>query len=55
MNDAENETIDKSLKILLTPDGRGVKKKAQVLKELVCCINPNLTREAIEEYIKGKP
>lgn len=50
-----NKRLEEYLEILLTPDGRGRKKKAVALRELCDCGNPNYTRDAIEEFLKKNP
>lgn len=43
--------IEKTLEILLTPDGKGKRKKACVLKELCDTCNANLVRDAINKLL----
>lgn len=43
--------IDAALAILLTPDGKGKKKKAEVLSELCITTSPNLVRDRIKQFI----
>ena len=46
--------IEYALKILLTPDGVGIKTKAVVLTEVCEQISGNLIRDATEKYVKEK-
>lgn len=47
--------IEKALKILLTPDGKGRKRKASVLRELCDTANANLVRNEIEKFLLNLP
>lgn len=44
--------IERALKILLTSDGKGRKKKAEILLELCETVNPNWVRTEIEKFLK---
>jgi hypothetical protein len=46
----EVDFIDRALKMLLTPDGKGKYKKAQMLSELCQTQNPNYIRERLTKY-----
>lgn len=51
VDDAETKVIKQALEILLTPDGRGRKRKAIILSELACTVNANKLREHIKTLI----
>jgi len=46
--------IEDALKVLLTPDGKGAKRKAVILSELCVTANANLVRDIIEKMLKNK-
>jgi hypothetical protein len=52
VDDAEEKVIAAALEILLTPDGKGKKRKAVMLSELCCTMNPNKLREHIANLIE---
>lgn len=47
----KNMEIKEALKILLTPDGKGKRKKACVLRELCDTCNANLVRDEINKLL----
>ncbi len=52
VSDAEEKVIVAALEVLLTPDGKGRRKKATALSELCCTMNPNKLREHIANLIQ---
>lgn len=46
-----NDFIDHALRVLLTPDGKGLEKKAHILAELCQTQNPNIIRNKITKLL----
>jgi hypothetical protein len=46
--------LNKVFDILLTPDGKGKRKKAEILRELCDTANANLVREALQKLLADK-
>lgn len=46
--------LKETLKILLTPDGKGRRKKATILRELCDTANANEVRNAINKLLEDK-
>lgn len=49
-----DEEIDRAINILLTPDGKGLRKKASVLRELCTTCNANVVREKLTDKLDDK-
>jgi len=54
VSDNKKDNIDNALERLLTPDGVGRKRKAQILLEFCETQNHNITRERINKLLKDK-
>lgn len=48
------DQIDKTIDILLTSDGKGKRRKAQLLQELCETVNPCVVRDKIQKLLADK-